>query len=65
MGYVTFPIMMLIAPWKKNVEDEDNLDIPTWIGGGDLRVAIFIGLTMGVVHGIMSFAFAYIIGSIV
>lgn len=65
MGYVTFPIMILIAPWKKNVEEEDTLDIPTWIGGGDLRVAIFIGLTMGVVHGIMSFAFAYIIGSIV
>lgn len=64
IGYLSFPIMILIEPWRKK-RDEEILDIPTWIGGGDLRIAIFIGLTLGVVHGIASFAFAYIIGSVV
>lgn len=64
VGYITFPIMMLADIWRKP-KKEESLDIPTWIGGGDLRIALFIGLTLGIVHGVASFAFAYIIGSIV
>ena len=64
ISYVTFPIMMIVEIWRKP-KWEDTLDIPTWIGGGDLRIAIFSWLTLGVVHGIASFAFAYMIGSIV
>ena len=56
--------MMLADIWRKP-KKEESLDIPTWIGGGDLRIALFIGLTLGIVHGVASFAFAYIIGSIV
>ena len=64
VSYITFPIVILIDIWKRS-KQEDVLEIPTWIGGGDLRIAIFAWLTLGVVHGIASFAFAYIIGSIV
>ncbi len=63
-GYITFPIVILVDIWRAKKED-DTIDIPTWMGGGDLRIALFIGLTLGVLHGIASFAFAYIIGSIV
>jgi prepilin signal peptidase PulO-like enzyme (type II secretory pathway) len=64
LSYITFPVFLLIDIFRKKKQD-DTLEIPTWIGGGDLRIALFIGLTLGTLHGIASFAFAYIIGSIV
>ena len=64
LNYFTFPIVILIEIWRKS-KSEDTLEIPTWIGGGDLRIALFIGLTLGTLHGISSFAFAYVTGSIV
>jgi hypothetical protein len=64
LSYILFPVMMLVDIWRKP-KQEEVLDIPTWIGGGDLRIALFAWLTLGVVHGIASFAFAYMIGSIV
>lgn len=64
LSYITFPIVMLIDIWR-TPRPEEILEIPTWIGGGDLRIAIFAWLTLGVVHGIASFAFAYIIGSMI
>jgi prepilin signal peptidase PulO-like enzyme (type II secretory pathway) len=54
---------MLLFPKKWGNPDESD-QIPTWIGWGDLRIALFIGLTLGIIHGIASFAFAYVIGSI-
>lgn len=41
LSYLTFPIAMLIDIWRVP-KQEEMLDIPTWIGGGDLRIAIFI-----------------------
>lgn len=40
-------------------------DIPTWIGSGDLLLAIMIGGTLGVVYGIIALLFSYVIGSVV
>ncbi|MBC7504031.1 prepilin peptidase, partial [Candidatus Gracilibacteria bacterium] len=64
LSYLTFPIIILLELFRRNKQNDD-IEIPTWIGGGDLRIAIFIGLTLGTIHGVSSFAFAYIIGSIV
>ncbi len=64
ISYITFPIVLLIDIFRHKKQD-DILEIPTWIGGGDLRISLFIGLTLGTLHGIASFAFAYIIGSII
>lgn len=36
--------------------------MPSWVGGGDLRIALFIGLTLGAVHAASSLIFAYMIG---
>lgn len=62
-SYAIFPITLLFSFHKKR-EESDSEEIPTWIGGGDLRIALFIWLTLGTLHGISSFAFAYILGSI-
>jgi hypothetical protein len=61
--YVLFPFMLFFPKSKNNSNDATD-DIPTWIGWGDLRIALFIWLTLWLIHGIASFAFAYIIGSI-
>lgn len=63
ISYFIFPLTLLFffkQKWQENTSEE----IPTWIGGGDLRIALFIWLTLGMIHGIASFAFAYIIGSL-
>ncbi len=65
LSYITFPFA-LIFDWKrKEWEWEKEEDIPAWIGWWDLRVAIFIGITLGLVHGVLAVFFAYIIGSVV
>lgn len=63
-SYVLFPLHIFIEFFRKKRQEED-LEIPSWIWWGDLRIALFIGLTLGTFHGILSFWFAYIIGSIV
>ena len=67
LWYFTFPFELLISPFQKEneKENEEPSEIPTWIGWGDLRVALFIGLTLGTIHGIASLFIAYILGSIV
>lgn len=64
LGYITFPISILIDFFRTKKNDT-SIDIPVWVGWGDLRIAIFIWLTLGILHGISSFAIAYITGSIV
>lgn len=64
-SYILFPFMLIYSYFLEERSSTESEPIPTWVGGGDLRIAIFIGLTLGVVHGIASFVFAYIIGSIV
>ncbi len=63
-SYFTFPIMMLVDIFRKK-KDEDEVEIPTWIGGWDLRVALFIWLTLGTIHAVVSLGIAYIFGSII
>ena len=65
MWYITFPIVILIDIFRSKKKEDESIDIPVWIGWWDLRIAIFIGLTMGILHGVTSFAIAYILGSIV
>lgn len=66
ISYFTFPFTLIIDIFrKKSDHNEQELEIPTWVGWWDLRVALFIGLTLGSIHGIASFLIAYIIGSVV
>lgn len=70
MSYITFPFLLLRDFfWRsqntRSSTESSDLEVPTWIGGGDLRIALFIGLTLGTLHGIVSFVFAYILGSII
>lgn len=62
-SYFIFPITLLFFLREKQ-DISDSEEIPTWIGWGDLRIALFAWLTLGTIHAIASFAFAYIIGSI-
>ena len=67
ISYISFPIMMIVHFFLPRYfrESDDAEEIPAWIGWGDLRIALFIGLSLGTIHGVISFFFAYIIGSIV
>lgn len=68
VSYFTFPFLIMwdFLLWKKNIQAEDNEEpIPAWIWWGDLRIAIFIGLTLWWIHTLSTLFFAYIIGSIV
>ncbi|MBP9779175.1 prepilin peptidase [Candidatus Gracilibacteria bacterium] len=65
LSYFTLPLSMFVELFKRDKDTENEVEIPTWIGGGDLRVALFIGLTLGSSLGIIAFAIAYVTGSIV
>lgn len=65
-SYILFPFTLLIESiYKKKASLSKDEEIPTWVGGGDLRIALFIGLTLWELHGIASFAIAYIVWSII
>lgn len=49
---------------KTSENEAAEEEIPTWIGAGDLLLAIIIGATLGLFHGIIAFFLAYLIGSI-
>lgn len=63
--YFLFPLLILKDLLWKSHNNTDEEEIPAWIGGGDLRIAIFIGLSLGLLHGIFAIFMAYIIWSIV
>ncbi len=65
ISYITFPFELLWSIFTKKKERKDEIEIPAWIGGGDLRVALFMWLTLGFIHGIIAFFLAYILGSII
>ncbi len=65
IGYISFPFMIIIDFLRKKKWEDEEIDIPSWIWWGDLRIAIFIGLTLGTIHGIFAFFMAYITWSIV
>lgn len=64
-AYFTFPVYIVLDFFRKTSTTEDETQLPAWVWGGDLRIALFIGLTLGLVHGIIAFFIAYIFGSIV
>lgn len=46
-------------------EDENEEETPSWIGGGDLRLAFIMGLLLGLKQGVVALFIAYIIGATV
>lgn len=46
-------------------EDAEESEVAAWIGGGDLRLAIFMGILLGVKQGIIALFVAYIVGAII
>lgn len=64
-SYFTFPIVILIDFFKPRNNDTEDSEIPTWIWGWDLRIAIFIWLTLWITHSISTLFFAYVLWSIV
>ena len=67
ISYITFPFLLVISflSRKKELSSENENEVPAWIGWGDLRIALFIGITLGMLHGFVAFMIAYIIWSIV
>lgn len=64
LSYFTFPILLLF-PQKESTKNDDETSIETWVWWWDLRVALFIWITLGLVHGIFSFFVAYILWSFI
>ena len=66
VSYFLFPLSLIFGGIGKNeTKESDEIDIPTWVGGGDLRIALFIGLTLGSIHTVSTLLFAYILGSLI
>lgn len=63
-GFIIMSFSDFFWKQKKNHKEDSTLEIPTWIGGWDLYIALFIGLTLGTIHGIAAFFIAYILWSI-
>lgn len=67
LSYFTFPFVMLFEFFRgttshRSVQDEQ--EIPSWIGWWDLRIALFIGLTLWSIHTLSTILIAYVIWSI-
>jgi prepilin signal peptidase PulO-like enzyme (type II secretory pathway) len=72
LAVVTFPIWVVFALvglgyWFEKLTDSSTEDVPlaSWIGGGDLRIAIIIGLGLGPALGFLAVFLAYAIGAFV
>ncbi len=52
-------------PSKEEKKNDPEEEIETWVGAGDMMIAVFSGLTLGIIHGIASFFIAYILGSLI
>jgi prepilin signal peptidase PulO-like enzyme (type II secretory pathway) len=63
ISYFTFPYYLLFPPKEEKKDDWDDEVLETWVGWWDLRIALFIGLTLGTYHGIFAFFIAYVVGS--
>jgi len=64
--YITFPLDVIIWFLDKDryQEVEKEEEIPSWVWWWDLRVGLFIGLTLWIYHSIFALMFAYIFWSI-
>lgn len=65
LSFFTFPIVTTLEFFRKKWTDTSEIEIPTWIWWWDLRIAIFIGLTLWISHWILSFFIAYLLWSII
>lgn len=66
--YFIMPVYVYIHLFsKKNHPDEEHEEpaIPAWIGGGDLRIAIFMGLLAGTKGALLGLLLSYFAGSII
>jgi prepilin signal peptidase PulO-like enzyme (type II secretory pathway) len=65
-SYITFPLT-LIGELRRDDKEEPWTEesIPTWVWWWDLRIALFIGITLGTVHSLFALFVAYISGSII
>lgn len=50
---------------KKFPEETEEEDFPSWIGGGDLRIALIMGLALGWKVGLLAVFLSYILGTLV
>jgi hypothetical protein len=59
-------MLKYLFTWKNEDEEvsEDDM-IPTWIGGGDLRIALFMGLLLGLKLSLIGLFASYLVGSVV
>jgi prepilin signal peptidase PulO-like enzyme (type II secretory pathway) len=64
VSYLTFPISLSYLWLQQKAPQKESDDIVTWVWWGDLRIALFLWLTLGVLHGVTAFMIAYIAGSI-
>ncbi len=73
-GYFLFPIWIILSIFLpqnlieritifSNSELED--DCPSWIGGGDLRIAFIMGLLLGIKGSIIALFLAYFLGAVI
>ena len=70
---LTFPLWVFLRfflsekrleTWKLFSQTDQYEDMPQWIGGWDLRLALFIGLFGGIKIGLLGLLLAYILWSI-
>ena len=74
LSYVLFPFWILLSlflpqKWIEKMpgfkEEEEEEEIPVWIGGGDLRLAFVMGLVLGWKNGLVALFVAYLVGAII
>lgn len=66
ISYILFPALIILEYfWNKSNQDKSWEEIPAWIWWGDLRIAIFIWLTLGLTHTLSTLVFSYIVWWIV
>ena len=65
ISYFSFFYYVVFPPKNDEKNDENDDTIETWVWGWDLRIALFIGITLGLSHGIFAFFIAYMVWSFI
>lgn len=64
--WILFSLVFLGKYFEKKMHTEkDTEELPSWIGGGDLRLAIIMGLILGWKMGLVALFLAYFLGAVV
>ena len=64
LWYFLFPFTLPRLLSASDTKDE-AAELPTWVWAGDLRIALFIGLSLGWYLSLWSLAFTYIFGAVI